>query len=60
MLLYIIGLSARHYGRKRMGKNKVIVVHNINITISDGNLEDYICITDIAKAKVASPGDQML
>lgn len=35
-----------------MAKNKVIVVQNINITISDDDFEDYICITDIAKAKV--------
>ena len=35
-----------------MGKNKVIVVQNINITISEENFDDYICITDIAKAKV--------
>lgn len=36
----------------RMSKNKVIVVQNINITVSDENFSDYICITDIAKAKV--------
>ena len=35
-----------------MSKNKVIVVQNINITVSDENFSDYICITDIAKAKV--------
>ncbi len=35
-----------------MGKNRVIVVQNINITVSEGNFDDYICITDIAKAKV--------
>ncbi len=35
-----------------MGKNKVIVVQNINITVSEENFDDYICITDIAKAKV--------
>ena len=35
-----------------MRKNKVIVVQNINITVSEENLDDYICITDIAKAKV--------
>ncbi len=38
-----------------MGKNKVIVVQNINITISEDNFDDYICITDIAKAKVGEP-----
>ena len=32
-----------------MSKNKVIVVQNINITISEENFDDYICITDIAK-----------
>ena len=35
-----------------MGKNKVIVVQNINVSVSEGNFDDYICITDIAKAKV--------
>ncbi|MCM1049238.1 MAG: KilA-N domain-containing protein [Clostridiales bacterium] len=35
-----------------MPKNKVIVVQNINITVSEENVDDYICITDIAKAKV--------
>ncbi len=35
-----------------MGKNKVIVVQNINVTVSEGNFDDYICITDIAKVKV--------
>ncbi len=34
------------------GKNKVIVVQNINVTVSEENFDDYICITDIAKAKV--------
>jgi hypothetical protein len=35
-----------------MAKSKVIVVQNINITVSEENFDDYICITDIAKAKV--------
>ena len=35
-----------------MGKNKVIEVQNINVTVSEENFDDYICITDIAKAKV--------
>ena len=39
-----------------MSKNKVIVVQNINITISEENFDDYICITDIAKAKVGEIG----
>ncbi len=34
-----------------MAKNKVVVVQNINITVSEENFDDYICITDIAKAK---------
>lgn len=32
-----------------MGKNKVIVVQNVNITVSEENFDEYICITDIAK-----------
>lgn len=35
-----------------MGKNKGIVVQNINLTVSEENFDDYICFTDIAKAKV--------
>lgn len=35
-----------------MAKNKTIVVQNINITVSEENFDDYICITDVAKAKV--------
>lgn len=35
-----------------MAKNKVIVVQNINITVSEENFDDYIYITDITKAKV--------
>ncbi len=35
-----------------MRRNKVIVVQNINITVSEENFDDHICITDIAKAKV--------
>ena len=35
-----------------MRRNKVIVVQNINITVSEENFDDYICITDIAKARV--------
>lgn len=40
------------YGRKRMGKNKVIVAHNIGITVSEENFDDDICITNIARVKV--------
>ncbi len=40
-----------------MGKNKVIVVQNINITVSEENFDDYICITDIAKAKVGESSE---
>ena len=32
-------------------KNKVIEVQNVQISISKQELGDYICITDIAKAK---------
>ena len=34
-----------------MAKNRIITVQNIPITISEADLDDYICITDIAKAK---------
>lgn len=29
-----------------------LLVQNINITVSEENFDDYICITDIAKAKI--------
>ncbi len=32
-------------------KNRIITVQNIPITISNADMEDYICITDIAAAK---------
>lgn len=32
-------------------KNKIIEVQNVHISISKQKLDDYICITDIAKAK---------
>lgn len=34
-----------------MHNNKIITVQNIPITISETDLDDYICITDIASAK---------
>ena len=32
-------------------KNRMIMVQNINIAVTSGNLDDYICISDIANAK---------
>ena len=32
-------------------KNRIIDVQNVKITISQEEIDDYICITDIAKAK---------
>lgn len=34
-----------------MAKNRIITVQNIPITISEADLDDYICITDMASAK---------
>ena len=34
-----------------MGKNRVITVQDIPVTITQAEIEDYICITDIAAAK---------
>lgn len=34
-----------------MGKNKIITVQDIPVTVSFENTEDYICITDMAAAK---------
>ena len=34
-----------------MQKNKIITVQNLPITISKEDIDDYICITDIAAAK---------
>ena len=35
----------------RMKKNRIITVQDIPVTITQTELEDYICITDIAAAK---------
>ena len=32
-----------------MGKNKVIVVQNINVTVSEENFDDYICMIKQSK-----------
>lgn len=40
-----------------MEKNKVIVVQNVNITVSEENFDDYICITDIAKVSESRGAD---
>ncbi|MDC7288489.1 KilA-N domain-containing protein [Blautia schinkii] len=34
-----------------MMKNRIITVQNVPVTVSAGELDDYICITDIAGAK---------
>lgn len=34
-----------------MGKNRIITVQDIPITITQSEIDDYICITDIAAAK---------
>lgn len=34
-----------------MAKNRIITVQNIPITVSYEDMDDYICITDIAAAK---------
>ena len=34
-----------------MKKNRIITVQDIPITIAQDNMDDYICITDIATAK---------
>jgi hypothetical protein len=35
-------------------KNNIIVVNNISIGISSDKNDDYICISDIAKAKIGN------
>ena len=34
-----------------MGKNKIITVQDIPITVSVGDVDDFICITDMAAAR---------
>ncbi len=34
-----------------MAKNKIITVQDIPITVSTNEIDDYICITDMAIAK---------
>ena len=37
--------------RKKWMKNRIINVQDVPVSISEQKLDDYICITDIAKAK---------
>ena len=34
-----------------MAKNRIIIVQNVSIAVSAEEVDDYICITDIADAK---------
>ena len=34
-----------------MAKNRIITVQDIPITVSEADIDDYICITDMAAAK---------
>ena len=34
-----------------MAKNRIITVQNISVTVSTEDMDDYICITDMATAK---------
>ena len=34
-----------------MAKNRIITVQGISVTVSNEDIDDYICITDIAAAK---------
>ena len=36
---------------KVMAKNRIIIVQNVSIAVSAEEVDDYICITDIADAK---------
>lgn len=38
-------------GRVRMPNNRIITVQDVPVTISRAELDDYICITDIAAVK---------
>ena len=37
-----------------MAKNRIITVQNISIAVTAEEMDDYICITDIADAKSMS------
>lgn len=43
-----------------MTKNRTIIVQGTSITISQVDIDDYICITDMAAAKVITPERRML
>ena len=34
-----------------MAKNRIITVQNVSVTVSTEEMDDYICITDMAAAK---------
>lgn len=42
-----------------MAKNRIITVQNISIAVTAEEMDDYICITDIADANRIDPGRRM-
>ena len=46
-----VRLLAYYIRMENMSKNRIITVQDIPITVSEADIDDYICITDIATAK---------
>ena len=46
-----VRLLAYYIRMENMSKNRIITVQDIPITVSEADINDYICITDMATAK---------
>ena len=46
-----VRLLAYYIRMENMSKNRIITVQDIPITVSEADIDDYICITDMATAK---------
>lgn len=44
-------LLAYYIRMENMSKNRIITVQDIPITVSEADIDDYICITDMATSK---------
>ena len=48
---YVLRLLAYYIRMENMSKNRIITVQDIPITVSEADIDDYICITDMATSK---------
>ena len=46
-----VRLLAYYIRMGNMSKNRIITVQDIPVTVSEADIDDYICVTDMATAK---------